>query len=129
MKARIRCAAVIAATLLGAPILGCSQQPVLPAAAAVPAQDGILSRSNPTAGSTVQGPVTSLELHFKLPARLDEVTLSGPEGVMPTMVHAIGEVSNYSIPLSDLGPGSYTVSWRAIARGQNHRGSFGFTVK
>lgn len=128
MNTPIRCAAVTAATLLSGAVLGCSRQPVLPAAE-VPAQDSILSRSNPAVGSTVQGPVTSLELHFKLPARLDEVTLSGPEGVMPTMVHAIGEVPNYSIPLSDLGPGSYTASWRATARGQNHRGSFGFTVK
>jgi len=129
MKAPIRCAAVTAATLLSAAVLGCFQQPVSPAAAAVPAQDSILVGSNPAAGSTVQGPVTSLELHFKVPARLDEVTLSGPEGVMPTMVHAIGEVPNYSIPLSDLGPGSYTVNWRAIARSQEHRGSFEFTVK
>jgi methionine-rich copper-binding protein CopC len=129
MKAPIRCATVTAATLLSFPMLGCSHRPASPAAAAAPAQRSILVGSSPAAGSTVRGPVSSLELHFKPPARLDEVTLRGPEGVMPTMVHAIGEVPNYSIPLSDLGAGSYAVNWRAIARGQEHRGSFEFTVK
>ena len=127
MKAPIRTALLIAASLLCA--LGCSRQPVSPAAAAVPAQNSILSGSNPAGGSTVQGPVDNLELHFKLPARLDEVTLRGPDGVMPTMVHAVGEVPDYSIPLPDLGPGSYTVNWRAFARAQEHRGSFEFTIK
>ncbi len=131
MKARIRCAGVSAATLLCAPTLGCSQQPVPAAAAAAsaPAQSSILNRSNPADGSTVQAPVDSLEFHFKPPARLEEVTLSGPEGVMPTMIHAVGEVPDYSIPLSDLGPGSYTVTWKASAQGHEHRGSFEFTVK
>lgn len=127
MKAPIRAASVIAATLLCA--LGCSRQPMSPTGAVVPADNSILDRSNPAGGSTVQGPVDNLELHFKLPARLDEVTLRGPEGVMPTMVHAVGEVTNYSIPLPDLGPGSYTVNWRAFARAQEHRGSFEFTIK
>lgn len=129
MKAPVCCAAVTAASLFGAPILGCSQQPASPSAAAVPAQDSILVGSIPAAGVTVPAPVNSLQLHFKPPARLDEVTLRGPEGVMPMMVHAIGEVPNYSIPLSDLGPGSYTVNWRASVQGREHRGSFAFTVK
>jgi len=55
--------------------------------------------------------------------------VSGPGGVMPTMVHAVGEASDYSIPLSDLGPGTYSVSWRATAHGREFRGSFSFTVR
>jgi len=70
-----------------------------------------------------------LELHFNPPARLNEVSVSGPGGVMPTMVHAVGEASDYSIPLSDLGPGTYSVSWRATAHGREFRGSFSFTVR
>src|SRR4051812_26530944 len=127
MKASVRCAG-ISATLLCAPTLGCSQQPASPSVAA-PAQNSILVGSIPAAGATVSAPVNTLELRFRPPARLDEVTLRGPEGVMPTMVHAIGEVPNYSIPLSDLGPGSYTVNWRASAQGQEHRGSFAFIVR
>lgn len=48
---------------------------------------------------------------------------------MPTMVHAAGEVSEYSIPLPGLEPGHYTVNWRATSRGREYRGSFAFTVK
>jgi CopC domain len=129
MKAANHYAGLAAATLLSALTLGCSRQPVLPAAPPLSAQDSILSDSNPGPGSIVPGPVNSLELHFTVPARLDEVTLSSQEGVMPTMVHAIGEVPDYSIPLTDLGPGSYTVIWRASVGGQEHRGGFTFTVK
>lgn len=48
---------------------------------------------------------------------------------MPMMVHAAGELSYYSVPLSGLGPGAYTVSWRATAHGREYRGAFGFIVK
>lgn len=89
----------------------------------------ILASSAPAPGSTVAGPVDELELHFAPPARLDEVTVSGPDGVMPTMIHAIGEVADYSIPLPGLGPGAYTVNWRATAKGANYRGSFAFIVR
>jgi len=130
MKAPVRCAVFAVAILLGIPTSGCAEQPALPTgAAAAPAKDSILIGSNPAAGSTVSAPVDSLELHFKPPARLGEVTIKGPEGTMPTMVHAVGEVADYSIPLSGLGPGSYTVSWKATSGGRNHEGTFAFTVK
>ncbi|MCA1595754.1 MAG: copper resistance protein CopC [Chloroflexi bacterium] len=74
-------------------------------------------------------PVEVLQLHFSPAARLGEVIVSGPEGVMPTMIHASGEVADYSIPLSGLGPGAYLVSWRATSSGREHRGSIAFTVK
>ena len=129
MKASVRFVAVTVATLLFAPILGCSEQSRSLSAAATPAQGSILVGSIPAPGGTISAPINSLELHFKPAARLDEITLRGPEGVMPTMVHAIGAVPNYSIPLPELGPGSYTVNWRASAQGQEHRGSFEFTVR
>ena len=44
------------------------------------------------------------------------------------MVTAVGEVRNYSLPLSGLGPGKYAVNWKAMAKGQNSQGSFSFTV-
>lgn len=105
-----------------------------PAPVAVPtsgAQTGqsILAWSSPAAGSTVSGPVNQLMLHFSPPARLMEVTVTGPEGMMPMMVTAVGEVEHYSLPLSGLGPGSYTADWRASVRGQQHQGRFSFTVR
>lgn len=48
---------------------------------------------------------------------------------MPIMVHAVGEVADYSIPLSGLGPGGYTVNWRATAQGRAYTGSLTFTVR
>lgn len=128
MKLPVRFAAVVVAALFVASILGCSAQPGSLSATAMPAPDSILVNSIPAPGVTISA-INNLELRFKPPARLDEVTLRGPDGVMPMMVHAIGEVQNYSIPLPELGPGSYTVNWRASAQGQVHRGSFEFTVK
>lgn len=88
----------------------------------------ILVSSDPSAGATVGSPVEELQLDFKPRARLDEVTVSGPDGIMPSMIHAAGEISHYSIPLPDLGPGAYTVNWRATAQRREYRGSFGFKV-
>jgi methionine-rich copper-binding protein CopC len=110
---------------------------LLSACAAVPpnrtaapqAQASILSSSRPANGSTVAAPVDSLELHFNPPARLDELTVTGPEDTMPMMVHGVGEVSDYSVPLSGLGPGTYTAAWKAFSGGREARGSFTFTVK
>lgn len=89
----------------------------------------ILASSSPAAGSTVPAPVDELVLHFSPPARLLEVTANGPDSTMPIMVTAAGEQRRYSIPLSGLGPGSYTVSWRASAAGTEHRGTIPFTVR
>jgi methionine-rich copper-binding protein CopC len=47
---------------------------------------------------------------------------------MPMMVHSVGEVRDYSIPLSGLAAGPYTVDWRATAHGREYRGRFSFTV-
>lgn len=119
---------IAAAILALAPATaGCSTPSAAPAAQE---QAGsILASSRPAAGSTVAAPVNELQLHFKPPARLDEVTVAGPDGVMPTIVHAVGAVSDYSIPLSGLGPGAYTVNWRATAQGRESRGEFGFIVR
>jgi methionine-rich copper-binding protein CopC len=100
--------------------------PVAPAAAA----QSILQGSTPASGATVRGPVSQLELRFSPPARLGEVTVTGDDGMtMPIMVTAVGEVPRYSIPLPDLGPGTYTVAWEATAAGATHRGSFRFAVR
>lgn len=89
----------------------------------------LLASSSPEAGSTVRGPVDALKLHFDPPARLMELKVAGPGGTMPMMVHPVGEVSDYDLPLSDLGPGSYSVEWRATAGGREYRGSFNFAVR
>ena len=94
-----------------------------------PANASILAASKSAAGSTVRAPVDELVLHFTPPARLEEVTVTGPAGTMPMMVSAVGEVQHYSLPLSGLGPGRYEVEWRASRGGAKHRGSFGFAVE
>ncbi len=111
-------------------LASCAQTPAAtppPAASAV--SQSILAWSTPAAGSTVSGPVNELVLHFSPPARLGEVTVTGPDGAMPMMVTAVGEVKHYSLPLPGLGPGRYAVEWRALAAGAEKQGRFGFTVR
>ena len=112
---------------------GCTSEPAAApraASSSAPRASGsILEMSIPAAGSTVKGPVDALMLHFNPPARLDEVTVTGPQGKMPMMITPVGEVQHYSLPLSDLEPGTYTVTWRAKAQGRDDHGSFGFTVR
>ena len=94
-----------------------------------PAAASILAWSTPAAGSTVSAPVKELVFHFTPPARLGEVIVSGPDGAMPMMVTAVGDVEHYSLPVDGLGSGSYRVAWRASASGVDYRGSFGFQVR
>lgn len=100
-----------------------------PASMEQPAAATILAWSKPSAGATVAAPVNELVLHFSPPARLLEVTVTGPGGTMPMMVSAVGEVAHYSLPLAGLGPGRYDVAWRASRGGVQYRGSFGFVVE
>lgn len=113
-------------------LLGCAQ-PAQPAASqpvATPGTTGsILTSSSPAAGSTVGGPVNGLVLHFSPPARLSEVTVTGPDGAMPMMVTAVGESASYTLPVSDLGPGGYRVTWEAAAQGRTYQGWFSFVVR
>lgn len=111
-------------------LASCAQAPAaMPPPAASATSQSILAWSTPAAGSTVSGPVNELVLHFSPPARLGEVTVTGPDGAMPMMVTAVGEVEHYSLPLPGLGPGRYAVEWRALAAGAEQQGSFGFTVR
>ncbi len=123
-------APALAAAFFGALLASCAPQP-----AAVPADSqsaqarSILVASTPAAGSTVAAPVNELVLRFSPPAALNEVTITGPEGTIPTMIAPAGETDHYTIPLSGLGPGSYTVRWRASASGRQYEGSFGFSAR
>lgn len=117
-------------TILGGVILlGCAAQSIGTAGQAAQSEASILVASTPAAGSTVHGPVDVLNLHFSPAARLEETTISGPDGLMPMMVHSVGEVREYSIPLPDLEGGTYVVTWRASARNRLYHDSFGFSVK
>lgn len=100
-----------------------------PAAATAATSVPLLARSTPANGAVVAGPVNRLELHFAPPSRLLEVTVSGPEGKMPMMVTAAGETAHYALPLPALGPGAYSVDYRASAGGREDRGTFAFTVR
>ncbi len=115
------------------PIVTSSTAPGAASAAAdeqgAPKSAGILAWSKPAAESISNAPVSELILHFTAPVRLLEVTVTGPDGTMPMMVSAVGEVEHYSLPLSDLGPGRYVVEWRGSAGTVQHSGSFRFEVK
>jgi methionine-rich copper-binding protein CopC len=121
--------ALIAGAALVASCTQTTAGPTAEPASAPPSESSILASSSPAAGSTVSGPVNNLELRFSPPARLTDVTISGPDGVMPAKVTAVGEVAHYSIPLAGLEPGSYTVNWKASAQGRPHQGNFQFTVR
>ena len=112
---------------------GCSSQPPAPeptAVAVVAAGPTDLSvRSTPVAGSTVAGPVNVLLLDFSAPVALGEVTVSGPDGLMPMMLSPAGIQTHYEVPLPALGSGSYTVAWKASLNGAPKSGNFAFTVK
>ncbi len=100
-----------------------------PAAAPSAVSRSILASSTPASGSTVAAPISELALRFDPPARLGEVTVSGAGEMMPMMVTSVGEVADYSLPLSDLGPGNYVVRWRATAAGTVYQGDFSFAVR
>ena len=119
---------VIAAAIVPVLLCGCIQTPAVASEGSAVASRSILARSIPTNGATVAGRVNELELWFNPPARLGEVTVTGPNGMMPMMVTAVGEVGYYSLPLSGLGPGKYAVNWKAMAKGRDYQGGFSFTV-
>jgi len=121
----------LAATVAFALLCACAQAqaPSAGAPLAASANRSILAWSTPAAGSTVPGPVNEIQFHFAPPARLGEVTVTGPDGTMPMMITAVGEVEHYSIPASGLGPGAYSVNWRATTTGAEHSGGFNFSVK
>ena len=123
----IRLAPLAIAALALAPASGCAASS--PAAPATQPSSSILASSSPAPGSTVGDSLESLKLHFDPPARLDEVKITSPDGTMPMMVHAVGEVADYDLPLPSLKPGSYTVEWKATSNGSEHEGQFGFTTR
>jgi methionine-rich copper-binding protein CopC len=99
-----------------------------PSAPASTTAKSILVTSSPAAGAVLKNAPESLKLHFNPPARLNEVTVTGPQGSMPMMVEAVGEVGDYDLPLSGMSPGSYTVEWTAISGGKQYSGQFHFKV-
>ena len=122
----------LAALAAFALLAGCTNRPAAPTGHPGTPQTADVARRErfePAAGSTVKGPLNQLMLHFNRPARLEEVTISGPDGTMPMMVTPVGEVEHYALPLSGLGPGAYSVAWRATASGREQQGRFGFTVR
>ena len=112
-------------------LAGCAPAPTAPpgGGAQVPQSNSILVSSSPANGATVAAPVNTISLQFDPPARLGEVTVTGPDGVMPMMVNAVGDVRSYAIPVAGLGAGNYRVDWKASVGGAAHHGSFGFTVR
>ena len=107
-------------------LLGCSQ---VPASAPALSAASVLIASSPADGSTVSGPVEELRFRFSRPVALAEVTVNGPEGMMPIMISPAGEVEQYSVPLAGLESGNYNVVWRVNSRGQPSEGKISFRVR
>lgn len=121
-----RVSIAIAALAALATAAGCAANPAPAPVATHP--HSILASSSPAAGQVVKSAPDSLKLHFDPPARLDEVTVTGPDGKMPMMIDSVGEVADYDLPLSGMSAGSYTVEWKATSSGSDHNGSFSFKV-
>lgn len=109
------------------PLPGSTTVPTGPADASSPAD--LKVTSDPAAGSTVAGPVNRLMLDFSAPVALGEVTVSGPDGLMPMMLSPAGLQTHFEIPLPGLESGAYTVTWRATLNGAAKSGTFAFTVR
>jgi methionine-rich copper-binding protein CopC len=90
----------------------------------------ILAGSTPADGASLAKSPENLTLRFSRPVRLHEVTVTGSDGTLvPIMVTAVVEEEYFSIPMPELEPGSYAVSWRAEGAGETHRGVIRFTVR
>jgi methionine-rich copper-binding protein CopC len=93
-----------------------------------------LESASPPVGGTVSSP-QEIRINFSegVEPRFSEITLSGPQGAVPTPKARVAPNDNkvLVVPIArKLGPGVYTVNWRAVSV-DTHRtqGSFDFTVK
>lgn len=93
-----------------------------------------LERSEPKANSTLKQPPKTLELWFseELEASMSTVTVSDDTGRRVDKNNATVAEGNkkLQIDLADLGPGTYTVDWKALsADGHTMKGKFTFTIE
>lgn len=110
-------------------LAACAPVPQNESEAALASDGAILVSARPANGATIRAP-QGLALTFRQPVRLAELTISGPSGEMPIMVTSAGLRTAYSLPLPDLEPGPYHVTWRALAQdGTTHAGRLSFTVR
>ncbi|HEX2762777.1 MAG TPA: copper resistance CopC family protein [Allosphingosinicella sp.] len=120
-------------SLLAAALTACTPQASThpPDAAPPPASaSSLLLRSTPAEGASLSKSPANLVLTFREPVRLHEVTVAGADGsAMPMMLSPAGETASYSLPLPDLDPGSYTVTWRAGASGRDATGTIRFRIR
>jgi methionine-rich copper-binding protein CopC len=101
-----------------------------PSAPAAAAEAGArLLRSTPADGARLSQSPDALVLSYSRRVRLIEVIVQGSDGSeMPMMVTSAGEAETYSLPLSGLGAGSWTVRWRATSGGEPLSGTIKFTI-
>lgn len=98
-------------------------------------QDGMavsmLSSSDPADGASLDAAPRTLSLTFKHPVLLKTVLVAGPgeAKVAATFRRPTSATSAYSIALSDLTSGEYTVNWTATGMGHSMQGSLRFSVQ
>jgi methionine-rich copper-binding protein CopC len=90
----------------------------------------LLESASPSDGARLAAPPRNLVLHFRVPVRLQEVTILGSDGQsMPMMINSAGLSRAFSVPMPDLEPGPYTVRWRVLDEAaRSQEGSLGFVI-
>lgn len=90
-----------------------------------------MEKSTPADNSVVASPPSKLELHFSEATRLTAVSIQKDGDKESTHISALPAqpAEDVNVPLDPLGPGKYTVSWRAVGD-DNHvmSGTLHFTV-
>jgi methionine-rich copper-binding protein CopC len=117
-------------TRLFAALAAASAFAAVPAIAQDSADENGPVATTPADGAELAEAPASLELTFAGPVTLDMVALTSAAGSVLTLdVADVPEGEIVAVPLPELGPGAYTVIWRAVDAGGSARsGSFSFSV-
>lgn len=90
-----------------------------------------MSTSTPSDGALLDAPPATFSLHFQNEVRLVSLVQSHTNGrVEFPGLAGNGLVAEQTLPLTDFGPGAYTIEWRGLA-GDGHvmTGTFTFSVQ
>lgn len=91
-----------------------------------------LSATKPADSAVLSGAPEAVGLTFKRNIRLTRVTLSvaGAAAVDLDLGSQTGFVTDFALPVADMGAGVYAVEWRGLGDdGHAQQGTFSFTVE
>lgn len=88
-----------------------------------------LQKSSPAEGSVITTSPSNLVLNFSEPARLTVLSIQKGDETKQTLKASTTPAQQISIPLPQLTPGAYLVSWRAVGDdGHVTAGALHFTL-